>query len=83
MVCNIGDGSGPDSSEIRMSGTYTIQECINSVKEQHPTANGATMSKICPNKCNCWAEFKMQTWSTDTGYQSCLFSGKYSSILYK
>ena len=82
VVCKIGDGEGSDNSEIQMSGTYTIQECINAVKEQHPTANGATMSKTCPNKCNCWAEFKMQEW-VGSGYQSCLFSGKYLSILYK
>ena len=59
-MCNIGDGYGSESSNIGLWGYYTIQECINAVKEQHPTANGAAMSKTCPNKCSCWAEFKMQ-----------------------
>ena len=82
VVCKIGDGvGGSDSSENQMSGTYTIQECINAVKEQHPTANGASMKNPCPNKCACWAEFKMQKWDGYySDYQSCLFSGKYLSI---
>ena len=79
VECKIGDGKGgSDSSEIRMSGNYTIQECINAVKEQHPTANGATMSKTCPNKCSCWAEFEMQIW-VGSEHQSCLFSGTYQT----
>ena len=69
-VCKVGDGIG--GNEIQLSGTYTIQECIEAVKEQHPTANGATMDANCPNKCRCWAEFGMTTWSGTT-YQSCKF----------
>ena len=36
MVCKIGDGKG--SSEKLIGGSYTIQECIEIVKEQHPTS---------------------------------------------
>ena len=72
MVCKIGDGKG--SSEKLIGGSYTIQECIEIVKEQHPTANGVTTNDPCPGEgCGCWAEFKMQSWSELGGYQSCLF----------
>ena len=69
-ICKIGDGKG--GHETRLSGIYTIDECIAAVQEQHPTANGATTEKDCPNKCNCWAEFGMKTWS-GTIFQSCKF----------
>ena len=72
MVCKIGDGKGSGNSEKLIGVSYTIQECIDTVKQQHPTANGATMSNPCPNKCACYAEFKMQSWS-GSEYQSCLF----------
>ena len=38
-------------------------------------ANGATMEAYCPNKCKCWAEFGMKTWS-GIKYQSCKFLKK-------
>ena len=72
MVCKIGDGRGSGNSEKLIGVSYTIQECIDTVKQQHPTANGVAMSNPCPNKCACYAEFKMQSWY-GSNYQSCLF----------
>ena len=69
-VCKVGDGKG--GNETQLSGNYTIKECIAVVQEKHPTANGATMDANCPNKCKCWAEFGMKTW-TGIIYQSCKF----------
>ena len=74
VVCKLGDGGGSGSSEIRLSRQYTIQGCINAVKAYYPTANGATMSKTCPNKCSCYAEFKMTKW-VGTSWQACRFNG--------
>ena len=53
MVCKIGDGKGSGNSEKLIGVSFTIQECVDTVKQQHPTANGATMSNPCPNKCAC------------------------------
>ena len=73
MICKIGDGVGP--SESKLEGSYTIQECINAVKESYPNANGATISSPCKEgTCKCYAEFGMTGWNFErTDYQSCMF----------
>ena len=64
----MGDGVG--SSDLLLGHTETHQECIDLVKTQEPTANGAlaTAGYICN------AEFGMTTVdSGDTGYVSLIF----------
>ena len=68
--CRTGDGKG--GNEKRISGKYTVQECVTEVKKQHPTANGASMNIDCSNKCSCWAEFNMDRWE-GSSYQACKF----------
>ena len=36
-------------------------------------ANGATWDYDCPNECNCYAEFGMESWNDDKKYASCMF----------
>ena len=71
-VCQIGDGVG--GSEKKLKGSYTIQQCIDAVKVQYPTANGVTRSEPCPNKCSCYAEFAMTGWNDVKSWQSCMFN---------
>ena len=71
-ACQIGDGVG--GSEKKLTGSYTIQQCIDAVKVQYPTANGVTRSEPCPDKCSCYAEFAMTGWNSATSWQSCMFS---------
>ena len=68
--CRVGDGIG--GTETRLSGEFTKENCIIAVREQYPTANGATMDANCPSKCRCWAEFGMKNW-IGSSYQSCMF----------
>ena len=68
--CRTGDGKG--GNEKRISGKYTVQECVTEVKKQHPTANGASMNIDSSNKCSCWAEFNMDRWE-GSSYQACKF----------
>ena len=71
--CPLGDGVG--GYETHIVGSFTVEGCINAVKEQYPSANGATMEAECPNSCSCWAEFGMTGWS-GTSYQSCMFNSE-------
>ena len=75
--CRKGDGIG--GTEERLIGNYTVQQCVTKVKEQYPTANGASMNFECPYKCSCWAEFDMDRWE-GTSYQACYLKkkGEYS-----
>jgi len=51
------------------------------VKEKYPMANGATMEAHCKlDKCKCWAEFGMKTWS-GIKYQSCKFLKKATTAI--
>ena len=68
--CQIGEGVG--GTEVQLSGEFTKENCIIAVKEQYPTANGATMDAVCPSECRCWAEFGMESWS-GSSYTSCMF----------
>ena len=70
VKCQIGDGVG--DSDKQLSGKFTKENCIKAVKEQYPTANGATMDAVCPIECSCWAEFGMESWS-GSSYTSCMF----------
>ena len=73
LYCPLGDGIG--GSEIHI-GTFTVEGCIAAVKEQYPSANGATMyPPDCTYACTCWAEFGMTGWS-GTSYQSCMFNSE-------
>ena len=69
--CKIGDGVG--DSEVKLSGKFTKENCILAIKEQYPTANGATMDADCPSECNCYAEFGMASWNDSKKYTSCIF----------
>ena len=72
MECQTGDGIG--GSEIKLDGLYTIQECIQAVKQQYRLANGATSDNPCNNKCLCYAEFGMTSWNGNGGYHSCMWT---------
>ena len=74
LYCPLGDGIG--GTEISLGGTFTEEDCIAAVKEQYPSANGATMAANCPNTCSCYAEFGMTGWNTDTYWQSCMFNSE-------
>ena len=74
LRCQIGDGVGVGGSEKKLTGFYTIQQCIDAVKLQHPNANGFTRSEPCPNQCQCFAEFGMTGWDSKQNWQSCRFS---------
>ena len=67
-------GDGISGTETSLSGTFTKENCIIAVREQYPTANGATMDANCPSKCRCFAEFGMTHWS-GSSFQSCMFIG--------
>jgi len=76
--CKIGDGVG--GKEIQLSGNYTKEDCILRVKQVYfgtfgatEVANGATWDYDCPNECNCYAEFGMESWNDDKKYASCMF----------
>ena len=71
-VCQIGDGVG--GSEKKLKGSYTIQQCIDAVRVQYPTANGVTRSEPCPNEWSCYAEFAMTGWNDVKSWQSCMFN---------
>ena len=71
--CPLGDGVG--GSETHVYGQFTVEGCIAAVKEQYPSANGATMEAGCTDTCGCWAEFGMTGWS-GTYYQSCMFNSE-------
>ena len=72
--CALGDGYG--GSEAGLNGQFTFEGCIVAVKEQYPSANGATMyPPDCTYACSCWAEFGMTGWS-GTSYQSCMFNSE-------
>ena len=51
IECQNKDGGG--QNKVRVNGQYTVQECIEAVKKNHATANGATSDKPCNNKCAC------------------------------
>ena len=68
--CQMGDGIG--GYEVYV-GTFNKDDCISEVREQHPTANGATMNSNCPTSCYCYAEFGMTGWSGGSYWQSCMF----------
>ena len=75
-TCKNGDGKG--DSEKQLSGTYTKENCISAVREQHPTANGATMDTRADEngEANCFAEFRMTGWNPNSNYQSCMFKNE-------
>ena len=75
-TCKNGDGEA--DSEKQLSGTYTKEDCISAVREQHPTANGATMHTEAEEngEAICFAEFRMTGWNPNPLYQSCMFKNE-------
>ena len=75
-TCKIGDGNG--SSEKGLRGIHTKEECLFAVREQHPTANGATMHTEAEEngEAICFAEFRMTGWNPNPLYQSCMFKNE-------
>ena len=70
--CRFGDGNG--GTETKLSGKFTMDNCIKAVREQHPTANGAKMNTYCPSTCSCYANMPGYDDYSSSGYQSCIFS---------
>ena len=75
-----------NGGEKKLTGSYTEQECINKVRQQHPTANGATMpmhflknrKKGSPlydkqAKQDCYAGYKKELWDRGYRYRACEF----------
>jgi hypothetical protein len=67
-----------NGGEKKLPGSYTEQECINTVRQQHPTANGATMpesslyNKQAKNN-SCYAGYKEELWDRGYHYRACEF----------
>ena len=67
-----------NGGEKKLTGSYTEQECINTVRQQHPTANGATMpysslyNKQAKNN-SCYAGYKKELWDSGYRYRACKF----------
>ena len=66
-----------NGGEKKLLGSYTEQECINTVRQQHPTANGATMPRSSlynkQAKHNCYAGYKKELWDRGYRYRACKF----------
>ena len=69
----VGDGVG--GTEQPMPNTATATECVNTVLEFHPDANGATYDA---DSTACFAEFGMTGPNDSTAWHTCLFPGDLS-----
>jgi hypothetical protein len=51
-----------NGGEKKLTGKYFFQDCINTVRQQHPTANGATVEYPCAHnrRCDCYAGYKKE-----------------------
>ena len=62
-----------------LKGFYTLHECINTVANEHPIANGARITNPCPYQCTCSAIYGMSGWNNVSSYKTCLFQRGNSS----
>ena len=67
-----------NGGEKKLPGSYTEEECINTVRQQHPTANGATMplgSLMDKLDYPCYAGYKKELHGikTNSRYRACKF----------
>ena len=72
-------GGAISGSEPYLSGPYTLQECIDLVREKHPGANGFSRDEPCHStelKCNCYAQIGLTGWGTSNYYHTCMFGDK-------
>lgn len=73
--CNYVVGDGIGGTEESVGGVSTAAECVNTVLELHPDANGATYSS---SDDACYAEFGMTGPNDNAAYHTCLFPGDLS-----
>jgi len=65
-----GDAAGSDWTYKKVGETDTNDACGHMVKEQEPTANGATRTQ---SSGYCYANFQATGFDDDSRYHSCLF----------
>ena len=65
--CRDGDLNGKQEEYV---GTLTHQECWDAALAVG--ANGASIEKVCPSRCNCFAEFSADAWGYGT-FLGCIF----------
>ena len=70
----MGDGIG--GTEKKIGATTTANECASVVKENEPSANGATWGDG-----GCYAEFGATGTNFNDEWQTCRFEGRY--IMFK
>ena len=66
-----GDGSGPNSQEFYVGHATSYQNCIDLVRNEHPSANGATV--VEGGVGACWAEINMESVLDLSGYETINF----------
>jgi len=69
---NYKDGDGVGGWERKIGHASSPQRCIDMVKAQCSTANGATLPSSGSGQCYC--EFGMNTWNAVARWQSCKFT---------
>jgi len=74
QLCEAGDykeGDGIGGTEQHIGYAHSPHTCIQMVKTQCPTANGATLPSSGNGKCFC--EWDMSDWNSVKKWQSCKF----------
>ena len=72
----IKNGDGQGGTEKKLGESANREECIEMVKINEPTANGATF----PNSAGpgeCYAEFGMTGSIANSDWQTCFFDGEH------
>ena len=65
-----------------MAGPYTLQECIDVVRNNYPGAEAFSRPEPCHStvgeKCACMAQIGIAgvNWNPSNGYHSCVFGDK-------
>ena len=71
--CDLKQGDGLSSREIKMRDTSTTSECISlcaQAKTKHPAINGVTVS-FNPGHVLCYCEISMNGRTDNRNWQSC------------